>query len=256
MFVSLVNYFRQLIVWLYAENFCRADYSDITSNTDSLRKEVTPKKTVADLARRRVPLSVKGGCQNFPDSQHCKTNDWQIDIAIPKSHGVSLADIRNEESEGSSVTKTLERFGSDITSAPDAGCEYVPVDDEQECSSMVSNFDADNFETKFVTTRDLTEEGGLMKTRGRNQQFAAKRNTSDEQDYLLQNPDRRSLESTVTRNSFQPPHGCCSQIANDMTCIQKQLAEIENKQSNIVELLQVNISGNLKGSHGDSYLIL
>ncbi|XP_065880363.1 TORTIFOLIA1-like protein 2 [Euphorbia lathyris] len=202
------------------ENFGRADYSDITS--DSMRRDVTPGKAVADLAKRRVPLSVKRTCQNFQDSQHFKTDDWKIDIAVPKSHGVSLADIRNEESECSSVTKTLERFSSDVTSAPDVGCEYAPVDDEQDCSS-VSNLDADNFETKFVTiSQDSLEEGCLLKSTGRNQQ---------------------SAESTVIQNSFQRPHGCCSQVANEMACIQKKLLEIENKQSNLMELLQVFSTG-------------
>ncbi|WCJ34667.1 ARM repeat superfamily protein [Euphorbia peplus] len=202
------------------ENFRRAEYSDVTS--DSIRKDVTPRKAVADLAKRRIPLSVKKTCQNFQDSQHVRRDDWQIDIAVPKSCGVSLADIRNEESEGSSVTKTLERFGSDITSAPDMGCEYVPVDDEQD-SSSVSNQGADSFETKFVTiSHHSLDEGGLLKSSGRNQQ---------------------SADSTVTQNSFQPPHGCCSQIANEMACMRKQLLEIENKQSNLMELLQVFSTG-------------
>ncbi|KAB1212038.1 Microtubule-associated protein SPIRAL2-like [Morella rubra] len=54
----------------------------------------------------------------------------------------------------------------------------------------------------------------------------------------------RSLsDSTVDldRNGlcFQTTHGCCSQISNDVVCIRKQLLEIENKQSNLLDLLQV-----------------
>ncbi|EEF34566.1 Microtubule-associated protein TORTIFOLIA1, putative [Ricinus communis] len=222
------------------EIFCRGDYSDLTSTSDSARKEVTPKKAVTDLAKRRIPLSVKKTCQNYLDSQHHKADDWQIEIAVPKSHNVSLADLRNEESEGSSITKTLERINSDTASTLYNGCEYVPVDDKQDCSS-VSNLVADNFETKFVTVSH--EEGDMSKLKERNQCLAAQGINNEEQTYSAQIRDRRSLDSTVTETSFQPSHGCCSQMANEMACVQKQLLEIENKQSNLMEMLQVFSSG-------------
>ncbi|KDP27742.1 hypothetical protein JCGZ_19771 [Jatropha curcas] len=225
------------------ENFCRGDYSDLTNTSDCLRKDVTPNKVVSDSAKRRIPLSVKKTCQNYLDNQHSKADEWQIEIAVPKSRNVSLAYLCNEESEGSSITKTIERFGSDITSTTDNRFAYGPVDDKQDCSS-VSNLVADNFETKFVTVpHDLLEEGNLLSSTRRNQKFAADGTNSEERRRSAKMRNRISLDSTVTDVSFQPSHGCCSQVASEMSCIQKQLLDIENKQSNLVELLQVFSTG-------------
>ncbi|XP_050216436.1 TORTIFOLIA1-like protein 2 [Mercurialis annua] len=220
------------------ENFCRGDYNDLTSTSDSMRKDVTPKKIVTDLAKRRVPLSVKKPCQNYADSQRNEADDWRIEIAVPKSHNIYSADLGNE-SEGSSITKRLERVSSDITSTLDNGCEYVVVDDKQDCSS-VSNLVADNFDTKYVT---VSHEGDLSKLKGRNQCFAAAAIDNGEQTFSSQMQDGSSHDSTVTETSFQPSHRCCSQVANELTFIHKQLSQIENKQSNLMELLQVFSAG-------------
>lgn len=207
-----------------------------------MRKDVTPNRVVTDSAKRRIPLSVKKSCQNYQESQHPKADEWQIEIAVPKSLNVSLADICTEESEGSSVTKTLERINSYSTSIPDNGCEYAPVDDKQDCSS-VSNLVSDNFETKFVTvSQDSIEAGGLLRSTGRNRRFTAEVINNEEQTHSAKVRDRGSLDSTITENSFQPSHGCCSQVATEMACIQKQLLEIENKHSSLMEMLQVSIS--------------
>ena len=188
-------------------------------------------------------MSIRKTCQNYAENpQHSKADDWQIEIAVPKSHN-SLAEFHNEESEGSSVTKTLERMSAEGTSPQDTGYEYVPMDDKQECSS-VSNLTTDNFETKFVTvSHECLEEGGLLKPIQRTQRFAAEEVSSEEQMYSAKRQDRRSLDSTVTESCSQTTRGCCSELANEMVCIRKQLLEIENKQSNLMDLLQVNTVG-------------
>ncbi|GKV20480.1 hypothetical protein SLEP1_g30603 [Rubroshorea leprosula] len=218
------------------ENSYAGDYSDLTSNGDSGWKNVTRKKAVMNSAIGRKPLSARKTSRNYvEDPQNSKEDDWHFEIAIPKTHGVSLADPHDEESEGSSVTKTLERMAT-VTSIHDIGYEFVPMDDKQECSS-VSNLVTD-FQTNTVAVSpDHLEKGSSQKPMVRNQRFASEEIThEDEEVYSTKLHDRRSLDSTVTESSCA--NGCCSQVANEMVCIRKQLMEIENKQSNLVDLLQ------------------
>lgn len=244
-FASIINlfffyfFFPSLYHILHAENFCGGDYSDFTSTSDFVLKDAMLNKVVSDLPKRRIPLSVKKACHNYENSHHSEADDWHIEISVPKAHNISLADVHNEESEGcGSVTKTFERMSADIASAPDIRCEYVSMDDKQE-SSSVSNLFVDNFETKSVTvSHDSVELGGLLRPIGQNQKIAVEAINSDEQIYPAKMRDRRSLDSTVTENSFQTLHGC-SQVASEMAYIRKQLLEIENRQSNFMELLQV-----------------
>jgi hypothetical protein len=222
----------------FTENFCGGDYSDLTSTSESGWKDATLKRTGRGSNKGTIPLSTRKTCQNYVETQHSKADDWHIEIAVPKSHNV-LEDFHNEESEGSSVTKALERMSTDVTSARDIGYEYVPMDDKQECSS-VCNLATDNFETKFVAvSHECLEEGGSVKPIRRTQRFAAEE-ISDEQIYSVKMQDRRSLDSTVTESFSQTASGCCSQMANEMVFIRKQLLEIENKQSSLMDLLQVN----------------
>ncbi|XP_060670398.1 TORTIFOLIA1-like protein 2 isoform X2 [Ziziphus jujuba] len=226
------------------ENFCGGDYGDLTSATESGRKDVTLKKVGNNSTKGRIPLSTRKACQNYAENpQLSKEDDWNVEIAVPKTHNVSLAEFNNEESEGSSITKTLERVSTDIASLQDIGYEYVHMDDKQECSS-VSNLVTDNYETKFVTvSHDGLKEGVLSKPMEGDQQFLPEEIGSGEQMYLRKMRDRRSLDSTVTESVSQTSHGCCSQIANEMVCIRKQLLLIENKQSNLMDLLQVFTTG-------------
>ncbi|KAI9192219.1 hypothetical protein LWI28_019710 [Acer negundo] len=231
------------------ENFCRGDFSSHTSPSDSGRKDTTLKKAVRDSVKQRIPLSARKVCQNYAGNlQYSEADDWQVEIAIPKTHNGSLADLHNEESEGSCVTKTLERMSADVISTQDIEHEYMPVDDKQECSS-VSNLATENFKTKFVTvSHECPEDGGLENLMGRNQCFRAEDISSEEQLYSDKIRDRRSLDSTVTESSSHTGHGCCAQMANEIACIRKQLLEIENKQSNLMDVLQVfstSIMGNL-----------
>ncbi|KAE8673612.1 serine/threonine-protein kinase [Hibiscus syriacus] len=126
------------------ENFCGGDYSDITINNDSGWKDASEKKVTTNSAIRRVPLSARKTSQNyFQDPQHCKDDGWHVEISVSENHNVSLPDVQNEESEGSTVAKTLDRMMPGTTSTQDLGYEFVPLDDKQECSS-VSNLLSDN----------------------------------------------------------------------------------------------------------------
>lgn len=198
------------------------DYSDIPSNTESTS------------IRKRVPVSVrKTGHLESP--QNSKANDWHIEVSVPKKCNISLAYTHDEESEGSTVTKTFERIRSDITSTHDLGYEYVPLDDKQDCSS------ASNIHLVPVTEH-CHLKGEMVKSKGVNQHQVEEEISTEEQRYFSKSQDRRSIDSTVTETSSQIMHeqrACCVQTAKDMTCIREKLLEIETKQSNLLDLLQV-----------------
>ncbi|XP_010245732.1 PREDICTED: microtubule-associated protein TORTIFOLIA1 [Nelumbo nucifera] len=219
------------------ENFCGGDYSDLTSASDGGWKDVTFKKVSARSLKKRIPLTVRKTClNNVEDSQHSKANDWHIEIAVPKTHTVSLADTHNEESEGSCVTKTFERTNGDAAGGKDVGYDYAPIDDKQECSSVLNL--VTNFENKHVTVaRDSLEGGGVVQPVGINHRPAAEKIVSEHRNCSARIEERKSLDSTITELSNV--HGCCAQTVNEMAFIRKQLLEIENKQSNLLDLLQV-----------------
>ncbi|XP_052199299.1 TORTIFOLIA1-like protein 2 isoform X2 [Diospyros lotus] len=218
------------------------DYGDISSMSDFGRKDVSLTKLGSSLIKKRNPLSVRKACQSYLETQqHPKEDDWHIEIAVPKSHNISVVDGQNEESEGSSVTKTLERTRSDVTNTQDIGYEYVSMDERQECSS-VSNLVSNNFETKFMmVSHDHLKEDGFMKQIGRNRQLAAEEFSGEEQRYSVGMKQRTSLDSTVTETdlSSQAMRECCLQTMREITSIRKHLLEIENKQSNLMDMIKV-----------------
>ncbi|XP_062115279.1 TORTIFOLIA1-like protein 2 [Humulus lupulus] len=242
------------------ENYCGDDYSDLTSGGELGWKDVASKKvnsSGSSSTKARIPLSVRKKCNQTYVQSSLKSNinndddddDWRIEIAVPKTtkqqqqHTNSLADLNNEESEGSSVTKTYERMSTDVTSLQDIGYEYVHMDDKQEeCSSSISNLLTHDFETKIVEV--CHEGGGLPKAKPteRNQQFSPENiGCDEEQMYSTKIRDRASLDSTVTESA--PGSHCCLQMENEMKCIRNQLVQIEDKQSSLMDLLQVFSTG-------------
>ncbi|KAH7856215.1 hypothetical protein Vadar_034030 [Vaccinium darrowii] len=217
------------------ENFCGQDDGDIARVNESGRKDAFLTKVGTNSTKRRVPLSVRKTCQNYVDYPQGSI-DWDTEIAAPKTKS-GCVDVHNEESEGSSVTKTFERMSSDITSIQDIGYEYVSMDDRNECSS-VSN-PTKNFDTKFVTaSRDCINKVALVKKMETNEEYAAEEICSEEYRYSAKMQDRRSLDSTGIESSSQTLRECCTHTANELASIRKQLLEIDNKQSNLMDLLQ------------------
>ncbi|KAL6985036.1 hypothetical protein U1Q18_018415 [Sarracenia purpurea var. burkii] len=228
---------------LPAESFCGEEYGDISSANGPGRSGASLTKGVTAPMKKRIPLSVRKTCQNYVDNpQNSEENDWHIEVAVPKTQNVYLEDVHNEESEGSSVTKTFKRMSNNITSTQDIGYEYESMDDRQECSS-VSNLVTSNFETKSATASHYcVKEVGLVKQIVATQQFATEEISSD-QKYSVRTEDCRSLDSTITQSSSPTvrteDRRCCMQTVNELASIRKQLLEIENKQSNLMDMLKV-----------------
>ncbi|XP_024963647.1 TORTIFOLIA1-like protein 2 [Cynara cardunculus var. scolymus] len=214
----------------------KGDFSDIPNTTESTLKT----KIHHESVRKRVPPSVRKTGRSYVESpQHSKANDWHIEVSVPKTCNIYTHD---EESEGSSVTKTFERTRSDITSTQDIGYEYVPMDDKQEFSSA-SNIDTGKFGTNLPpVTGDSHAKSELVKSKGVNQHQAEEEISTEEQRYFSKSQDRRSLDSTITESSSETMHGqraCCMQTAKEMAFIREKLLEIETKQSSLLDLLQV-----------------
>ncbi|KAK4414911.1 TORTIFOLIA1-like protein 2 [Sesamum alatum] len=221
------------------ETSYRDDYGDVTCSIDSTLKDNTLMKFDSELAKKRVPLSSrKAGRTYIEKSPQSGTNEWQIEIAIPRNRNISVAENQNDESEGSSVTKRCERINSDVKSISNIGYEYVEVDDKQECSS-VSNLFTESIKSELVKDHcDAFDDANLVKSTGTSQRFAADEVSIEERRYLAKVHDRRSLDSTVTESTSQIMPGCCSQTEKEMVLIRKHLLEIENKQSNLMDMLK------------------
>lgn len=224
-----------------AENFYRDEYSDITSACGSTPKDATIKRIGTNSVKKRVPLSFKKSGENLIEkSQHSKADDWRIEIAVPKARNISLSDVQYEESQGSCITKTCERTSADRTSARDVEYEYVHVDDKQECSSASTLF-PENFESKALAVcTNVLDEVNLVKKIGRGPPFVTEEISTEEKRYTAKIRDRHSLDSTVTESTSPTMNGCCSKTANEIASIQKQLLEIETKQSDLMDLLKVD----------------
>lgn len=197
---------------LSAENISGGDSVELSSTTtESRHRDVRLQKGNLKLTAGRFPLSVRKTCQNDVEHlQHPKTDDWHVEVAVPRTH--TVVEFHNEEFETSSV----------------------PMDDKQECSSV------SNYETKFLTSHDCFVNNELQKPIMRSQRFDEEINCN-EQMYSIKMQNPKSSDSTVAEPSTQITHECCLQRANEMTCIRNQLSDIEIKQANMTHQLQVLI---------------
>lgn len=224
---------------LCTENLCGGDFSDVTSSVEHGKKDAAIRKVGVGSARGRIPLNMRKNCSSYTENtRHFKSNDCHIEISVPQKRNQSLSGFHTEESEGSTVTKAFQGMSTDATDMQDIEYDYVRMDDKQECSS-VSNFLPGQ---EFVTvSNESLEDTSMHKSTDRNKRFVAEGVTSEGQVYSTKLKDRRSLDSVVTESSCQTVQECDSEIANDMVCIRKHLLEIENKQSNMMDLFKVRL---------------
>ncbi|KAK6152139.1 hypothetical protein DH2020_014774 [Rehmannia glutinosa] len=200
----------------------RDDYGDTTSASDPTLKDIT---VINELAKKRIPVSSRKAGRTYSEkSQQSVTDDWHIEIAIPKSQTASVGENQNNESEGSSVTKRCERNNADVWSIKNIGYDYIEVGDKHECSS-VSNVFPESVKSKVVTAHcDALDDASLVKSTGTSQQFAADEVSIEEQRYLTRMHDRRSLDSTVTESTS---HALTTTIVDSMSKLQLKVSNLE-----------------------------
>ncbi|KAK1317215.1 Microtubule-associated protein TORTIFOLIA1 [Acorus calamus] len=233
------------------ENLVGGDFTDIASVSDGGWKDTSSRKATpvhsmtgnfSNSVKKRVPLAVKKTCPNYVKKpQRSQTAEWHIEISLPSAHPVSLIDD-HEESEGSCVTKTLERTTDDSTRFQQNDYDFQ-MDDKPYCSS-ISDFVSGNCDTKRVNVlRDSFEHGNVMK-KVVSEPLAE---PNDLEDYICSSSTQKrgSLDSTVTHQNSQILSCCCLRSANQLALIQDQLLEIERKQSNLMNLLQLFMGGSM-----------
>ncbi|KAI3416738.1 uncharacterized protein J3R85_015195, partial [Psidium guajava] len=220
------------------ENNYGGDFCDLTSASESGRAVIL-KNVGRDSVKKRIGLSARKACQNFVEKQeHPKPEDWNVEIVVPKNTNMSVEHCEEQEPDGSFFTNGAERISSDITSMQEDVYDYGIIDDQQECSS-VSNLGADSCKTKLMTVSKGCIDESSHDFHGISHQHVIEEVSSEGPVYPFTMQDRRSLDSTVTESSHPAMSGCCQKAANEMISIRKQLSAIEEKQSNLLDLLQV-----------------
>lgn len=229
---------------IWTDSFFGGDYSDVIDTSESRAKGPTLKKLVANTTKKKIPWTVRKASQNCIENlQHNKPEEWQIEIAVPTSKKISSVDITNEESESSCITKTPEKLTAPSVKSKHYRIYETPTMDNKEEFASVTNVIADISETKSVrASQDCLEDVSLIRSMTSDLQFVDEEISSARDIFLEKIQDRRSLDSTVTDSSYHSHRDCCVRTANEMACIRKQLSEIENKQSNLMDLLQVYVS--------------
>ncbi|KAF9616607.1 hypothetical protein IFM89_030776, partial [Coptis chinensis] len=222
------------------ENFGGGDYSDLTSASEGGWKDIASKKLATCSVKKRIPLTARKACPSLAQgTQISKANDWHIEIATRKNCTVSSAYTYNEESKSNCCSNTFGRSDANGTVVQDIEYDYVSVDEKPESSSVSNHVTSSNFETKCVTDAyDCSENSALTSPMAMNHNSESGEIVSER---LISQRlrERQSMDSTVTEVSPLGRQGCCSQTLNEMSSIQKQLLDIEMKQSNLMDLLQV-----------------
>ncbi|EPS66155.1 hypothetical protein M569_08622, partial [Genlisea aurea] len=198
------------------ETYYRDEYGDITSSSESKLRDSSLVKFRSELIKKRVPLSSKRSGKYYNgNSQNSKTHDWPLEIAVPNHHQVSVSENRNDETECSSVTR---------------GCEMKNGD--------TSDFDTFPKSNKLNVVSAISDDPGSLTSSGNSPTFAVDEISVDGQRNLAKIHDRRSLGSTVTESMSHAVSGFFPQTENEMEVLKKHLLEIDNKQSNLMDMLQ------------------
>ncbi|CAN6919796.1 unnamed protein product [Brassica oleracea] len=210
--------------------------SELFSTSDSKSKDVTSNKYVTDLARKKVPFSARNAPTRY--NEKTKQDNWRIEIAVSESPIVSKVNLHNEESEGSCITKTF----AEAANTPEVTYEYIPMEDKADCYVTDAVNENDDIKSVTVSSNSFLASG-MVNPAITSKQFAAEETYSEGQQFSTKLKNRTSTDSTVTVSSSEINHDCCAQISNEMASVRTQLSDIENKQSRLIDQLQVFSTG-------------
>ncbi|XP_048637980.1 TORTIFOLIA1-like protein 2 [Brassica napus] len=210
--------------------------SELFSTSDSKSKDVTSNKYVTDLARKKVPFSARNAPTRY--NEKTKQDNWRIEIAVSESPVVSKVNLHNEESEGSCITKTF----AEAANTPEVTYEYIPMEDKADCYVTDAVNENDDIKSVTVSSNSFLASG-MVNPAITSKKFADEETYSEGQQFSTKLKNRTSTDSTVTVSSSEINHDCCAQISNEMASVRKQLSDIENKQSRLIDQLQVFSTG-------------
>ncbi|CAN6445624.1 unnamed protein product [Victoria cruziana] len=194
----------------------------------------------------RSPLSVRKACPNHLwKAQFSNEDDWHVEIAVPKTCPLLSTDRNNEESQGSCVTKasvrtkseanrtTNQGYGMQINGVHNPECLYI--------SDVMGNLEAKTMEVDHK----LLQGGGLNKV-GICDWPITVASCPEDQTLSQRAGERKSLDSVVAECCSQSVEACSPYHANELSLIRRHLLEIENKQSNLLNILQVFMGTSMK----------
>ncbi|XP_072968783.1 TORTIFOLIA1-like protein 2 [Typha angustifolia] len=224
------------------ENFC-GDYHEVTSvrdggYRDTSSKMVRPAFVLSGNSicstKKRAPLAVRSASSNNVANQHhMKSNDWHKKISLPKGCSMPLVDGELMEPNRSFIAKDDKRRAAE--SKVEVNYDYGSMEDKPEYSS-VSDLSSKSYVTKHTTaTHEYIEDHYSANITGTKEILVPEEPESGHCRYQ----ERKSLDSTVTDLGSEGMHSCCLHAVNDLAFIRKKLLEIETKQANLLDLLQL-----------------
>lgn len=160
-----------------------------------------------------------------------------------------ISEILSEKSVQGSISSTRMRtntleIGGNGMSAADQRSQYArsgnsPQVEKHQFLSTLNAVDS-YCKSKFALEQSSAGlENAIEISVDSSPQSAIEEVSSVNQSCLTKSQDRNSFDSNVTDSRSQVTGCCCMQTANTLSSMKKQLLEIENKQSTIVDLLQV-----------------
>ncbi|GAB2276122.1 hypothetical protein Dimus_010861 [Dionaea muscipula] len=221
------------------ENSCGGDYSDLAGVGSSISEVSVHKEPGASLDKKNRHLSIrKTSKTSAVKSNRFKMNNWHKELNVSKTSSHISDDCHFEESEGSSATE-VDTVASNNTNIHKTGYGYPLVDDKKE-DSYASYHILDNYANSITVPHFCSDRDDEMNHPGKNCQFATERHECETKSYSSKMRERTSLASTITDfDNSQTLHAYCPQTEKDIVRIQKQLLEIEERQSCLMDLLQV-----------------
>lgn len=210
---------------------------DVTLAGECREKESTFKKVGTDATKKKIPGTIKKASPHYAASPNLiKPHNWHVENAMP-TKTISSIGFNHEELIDSSISMSNDKLSSNVKSRTYMGYGFT-LDDNEE-SASVSEIVSASLGKSVAVSQDCHENNGLLRSERRELQFIEEEVNSKRCIHPEKVKDRRSLDSTVTDSSLQTSRDCCVQTAKEMLSIRKQLSEIENKQSNILDIVQV-----------------
>ncbi|XP_031503787.1 TORTIFOLIA1-like protein 2 [Nymphaea colorata] len=194
----------------------------------------------------RSPLSIRKACSNHVRKAHFSNeDDWHVEIAVPKTCPLLSADRRNEESQGSCITKASVRTKSEAKRMPDPGY-IMQINDAHNPECLCISDVTGTIEAKSMKVdHKLLQNGGLNKV-GICDWPIAIASCPEDQTVPQKTGERKSLDSVVTECCSPSVEACSTYHANELALIRRHLLEIENKQSNLLNILQVFMGSSME----------
>lgn len=206
--------------------------------------------------KRRTPLTDRRTNLGLPLNMDCRQKDtWHIEVAVPRSFPPPISVINSDKFSNS--------FSSEVSGVNETRASNTNTDDglrfrdteifrNTESSSRLSDESRSSCETKCILV-DKPSEGTRSSTDripdGNGKPIAELSSPCNTPPFDQRNNDNRSSDSLTTETNagsstiFEGGFRSCN--ADDLAFIRKQLFQIDNKQSNLMELLQVFMGSSL-----------